>query len=92
MNQNGKGKGKLVPTGKVEPALNVNYDIDHVFSELPNAFGRPVNRKQALVRSITCENGQPIPLGDCDLLVDKEILRLRHTTDNPEWLVLSSDG
>ena len=92
MNQNGQGKGRLVPTGKMGPALNVNYDIDHVTAEQPNALGPPVKGKRARVHSITCENGQPIPLGDCDLLVENEILRLRHTADNPEWLVLSSDA
>jgi hypothetical protein len=30
-------------------------------------------------------------LGDYDLLVGEEILRLKHVASDPEWLVLSSD-
>jgi NADH:ubiquinone oxidoreductase subunit C len=33
-----------------------------------------------------------IPPGDFDLLADNKILRLKHTTNDPEWLVLSSNA
>jgi hypothetical protein len=48
-------------------------------------------RRRAVVDSIAAEPGQNIALGDYDLHVGEEILRLKHVADNPEWLVLSSD-
>ena len=82
MKATGKGTGKLVPTGKSEPKIDVAYDISHRATEtcsLPE------------VHEIASLKGEKLPYGDCDLLVGSEILRLRHCDHGPEWLVLSTD-
>jgi hypothetical protein len=48
-------------------------------------------RQKAIVHSIDAEVGQQIALGDYDLLVGDEIVRLKHISGDPEWLVLSSN-
>jgi hypothetical protein len=48
-------------------------------------------RQKAIVHSIDAEVGQHIDLGDYDLLVGEEIVRLKHIAGDPEWLVLSSN-
>jgi hypothetical protein len=90
MAQDGSGRGRLVPTGKSTPSLDVNYEIFHRFLDTNLLNGLATSRKTAVVRSISCDNGQAVPLGDFDLLVDKEIIRLKHISSDPEWLVLSS--
>jgi len=90
MIQDGKGKGKLTPTGKIGAAMDVTYEISHkpANGALDNAGS---GKRIAHIHSITCESGEPLPTGDCDLLVDNQILRLRHNPAGPEWLVLSLD-
>jgi hypothetical protein len=90
MAQDGSGRGRLVPTGKSTPSLDVNYEIIHRFLDTNLLNGLATSRKTAVVRSISCDNGQAVPLGDFDLLVDEEIIRLKHISSDPEWLVLSS--
>jgi hypothetical protein len=92
MAQDGSGRGKLVPTGKSTPSLDVNYEIFHRFLETNILNGLATSRKTAVVRSLSCDNGQVVPLGDFDLLVDQEIIRLKHISSDPEWLVLSSNA
>jgi hypothetical protein len=87
----GYGKGKLVPTGTREPAIYVSYKISQQLVEANGASGSFL-RKKAVVHSIAAEAGQHIALGDYDLLVGEEILRLKHIASDPEWLVLSSDS
>jgi hypothetical protein len=82
MRANGKGTGKLVPTGKSEPEIDVTFDIWH--RSLENCSVTEVNEIASL-------KGEKLPYGDCDLLVGTEILRLRHCDHGPEWLVLSTD-
>jgi hypothetical protein len=86
----GSGKGKLVPTGFREPAISVSYKISQQLVEATSANGSFL-RKKAVVHSISAEAGQNIALGDYDLLVGGEILRLKHIASDPGWLVLSSD-
>jgi hypothetical protein len=86
----GYGKGRLVPTGTREPAIYVSYKISQQLVEATSASGSFL-RKKAVVHSIAAEAGQTIALGDYDLLVGDEILRLKHIASDPEWLVLSSD-
>jgi hypothetical protein len=87
----GNGKGKLVPTGTREPAIYVSYQISQQLVESNGASGSFL-RKKAVVHSIAAEAGQDIALGDYDLLIGGEILRLKHIASDPEWLVLSSDA
>jgi hypothetical protein len=85
----GYGKGRLVPTGKIGPAMYVSYQISQqlVKADSQGSF----LRERAIVHSIKPEPGQTIGLGDFDLLVGEEIVRLKHIDSEPEWLVLSSD-
>jgi hypothetical protein len=92
MAQDGCGRGKLVPTGKSTPSLDVNYEIIHRLLETNLINGLATSRKTAIVRSLSCANGQAVPLGDFDLLVKEEIIRLKHISSDPEWLVLSSNA
>ena len=92
MQTNGEGLGVLVPTGKSQPVRNVRYEISHVAASSRIPGGELINRNQAVVHFITCGDGGPIPLGDFDLVVGRELLRLKHMSSAPEWLVLSSNG
>jgi hypothetical protein len=92
MCQSGLGKGILVPTGKHAPALGVDYEISHYIAETRMSDGVVIKHKRAAVQFLTENNGQPIPLGDFDLVIGNEIVRLKHIVDDPEWLVLSSDA
>jgi hypothetical protein len=83
--QDGQGKGRLAPTGKIGAAIDVTYNISHKTVE-------PGGGRVAIIHSITCDSNNPLPMGDCDLLVGTDILRLRHTDDDPEWLVLSTSA
>ena len=87
----GSGKGKLVPRGSREPAIYVSYKISQQLVEA-NGSGGSFLRKKAVVHSIAAEAGQKIALGDYDLVVGGEILRLKHIASDPEWLVLSSNA
>jgi hypothetical protein len=87
----GNGKGKLVPTGTREPAIYVSYQISQQLVESTGSGGGFL-RKKAVVHSIAAEAGQDIALGDYDLLIGGDILRLKHIASDPEWLVLSSDA
>lgn len=87
----GYGKGRLVPTGKGGPAIYVSYKISQQFVEAKDANGS-YRRQKAVVHSIAAEAGQRIELGDYDLLVGEDVLRLKHIDSDPEWLVLSSDA
>jgi hypothetical protein len=49
-------------------------------------------RQKAVVHSIDAEVDQPIGLGDYDLLIGDEIIRLKHIADDPAWLILSSNA
>jgi hypothetical protein len=86
----GYGKARLVPTGKVGPVTYVSYKISHQLVETTNDNGSFL-RQKAIVHSIDAEVGQQIALGDYDLLVGDEIVRLKHISGDPEWLVLSSN-
>jgi hypothetical protein len=87
----GYGKGRLVPTGKHEPAIYVSYKISRQMVESKDAKGSSL-RQKAVVHSIAAEPGQNIGLGDFDLLIGDEVVRLKHIESDPEWLVLSSDA
>jgi hypothetical protein len=86
----GQGKGRLVPTGRLEPALDVSYKISHVFSENTALRSQPL--RKAVVDYITCDPAEHIPLGDFDLLADNKFIRLKHIANDSEWLVLSSNA
>jgi hypothetical protein len=90
MIKDGKGKAKLTPTGKIGAALDVTYDMTHIPANGASNNGAS-GKTIAHIHSITCDSGEPLPIGDCDLLVGNEILRLRHNPGDPEWLVLSLD-
>jgi hypothetical protein len=92
MCQNGPGKGTLVPAGKHAPALGVDYEISHYLAETKISGGAVIQHKRAAVQFLKENKGQPIPLGDFDLVIGDEIVRLKHIVDDPEWLVLSSDA
>ena len=47
---------------------------------------------KTVVHSIDAEADQKIGLGDYDLLVGDEVLRLKHIAGDPEWLILSSNA
>jgi hypothetical protein len=86
----GYGKGRLVPTGKRGPGIYVSYKISQQLVETRDANGSFL-RKKAVVHSIDAEAGQDIGLGDYDLLVGDEIVRLKRIASDPEWLILSSN-
>ena len=92
MIQDGEGNGILVPTGKLEPALEVSFDISHEGVETTSSGGPAESPGTAIVHFISCHDGQAIPAGDWDLLIGDHLLRLRHMTSDPEWLVLSSNA
>jgi hypothetical protein len=87
----GYGKGRLIPTGTRGPAIYVSYKISQQLVETTDSNG-PSLRQKAIVHAITAEAGQQIGLGDFDLLVGDEMVRLKHVASDPEWLVLSSDA
>ena len=87
----GYGKGRLVPTGKRGPVTYVSYKISQQIVETTDSNG-PSLRQKAIVHSIDAEVGQHIGLGDYDLLVGDEIVRLKHVAGDPAWLVLSSNA
>ena len=87
----GYGKGKLVPTGKIGPAMYVSYKISQQMVKTNDVHGSSM-REKAVVHSIEAEPGQNIQLGDFDLIVGEEILRLKHIASEPEWLILSSNA
>jgi hypothetical protein len=91
MTQHIQGRGRLVPTGKWEPSVAVSYQISQQLVETKE-FNGSVLRQKAVVHSIATETGQHIALGDFDLLVGNEIVRLKHVASDPEWLVLSSNA
>jgi hypothetical protein len=68
----------------------VSYQISQQPVETTVA-NRSVIRQQPVVHSIAAEAGQHIPLGDFDLVVGDERVRLKHVASEPEWLVLSSN-
>jgi hypothetical protein len=81
----------LAPTGKHAPAVGVNYEISHYFSET-REDGRAIKHRRAAVEFVAERQGQPIPLGDYDLIIGDEIVRLKHIDGDPAWLVLSSNA
>jgi len=91
MHQNRLGKGRLVPTGKWEPSIDVSYRISQQLVETTDSNGSFL-RQKPVVHSIAAEAGQHIALGDFDLLVGDELVRLKHVANDPEWLVLSSNA
>jgi len=91
MLKDGEGNGRLVPTGKLEPALKVSFEISHKALHSESVGGR-IGKQTAVVHFISCDDGRLIPAGDYDLLIGSEILRLRRTMSHPEWLVLSSNA
>ena len=80
-----------MPTGKGGPAIYVSYKISRQFVEAQDSKGS-FRRQKAVVDSIAAEAGQHIELGDFDLLVGEDVLRLKHIDSDPEWLILSSDA
>ncbi|MGC2400171.1 MAG: hypothetical protein WA510_10330 [Acidobacteriaceae bacterium] len=86
----GYGKGRLVPTGKLGPAIYVSYKISQQLVKTNDSHGSFL-REKAVVHAIEPEPGQSIGLGDFDLIIGGEIVRLKHVASDPEWLVLSSD-
>jgi hypothetical protein len=92
MCQSGNGRGVLLPSRKHSPAIGVKYEITHFIAEMKESNGMPVRQNRAAVRSLSDDKGQPIPLGDFDLIINDEIIRLKHVDDDPEWLVLSSQA
>jgi hypothetical protein len=86
----GYGKGRLVPSGKLGPVTYVSYKISLQMVQTTDSNGSFL-RQKATVHAITAEAGQHIGLGDFDLLVGDDIVRLKHIAGDPEWLVLSSD-
>ena len=92
MKANGQGKGKIVPTGKSEPRIDVEYDIGHKPIQTQESKAPVPRFSMPIVHSITPLNeGETLPMGECDLLIGDELLRLRHREQHPEWLVLSLD-
>jgi hypothetical protein len=87
----GYGKARLVPTGKGGPVTYVSYKISHQLVETTSPNGSFL-RQKAIVHSIDAEVGQQIGLGDYDLLVGDEVVRLKHVAGDPGWLVLSSNA
>ena len=86
----GYGKGRLVPTGKRGPVVYVSYKISQQLVKTTDSNGSFL-RQKAVVHSIEAEVDQQIGLGDYDLLVGDEVVRLKHIASDPEWLVLSSN-
>jgi hypothetical protein len=86
----GYGKGRLVPTGKLGPTIYVSYKISRQLVKTNDGNGSFL-REKAVVDAIEPEPGQSIGLGDFDLIIGGEIVRLKHIASDPEWLVLSSD-
>ena len=86
----GIGKGLLMPTGKHFPVIDVRFEISHRIAETNANNGSVVKQKRATIHCEAEGSGQQLPLGDFDLVVGDEIIRLKHTADHPEWLVLSS--
>ena len=78
-----------MPTGKRGPVVYVSYKISQQLVRMTDANGSFM-RLKTIVHSIESEADQRIGLGDYDLLVGDEILRLKHIAGDPEWLVLSS--
>ena len=92
MKATGQGHGKIVQTGKSEPRIDVAYDIAHEPVKTQDSEGAAAQCSVPIVHSITpLKEGETLPLGDCDLVIDNELLRLRHRAQHPEWLVLSLD-
>jgi hypothetical protein len=87
--ETGFGTGTLVPSGKRAPAINVSFKISQQMVQTRD--GNCALRPRPIVQSVAAEAGQPIGLGDFDLLVGKELVRLKHVANDPEWLVLSSN-
>jgi hypothetical protein len=87
----GYGKGRLMPTGKRGPVVYVSYKISQQLVQSTDANGSFM-RQKTIVHSIDAEADQQIGLGDYDLLVGDEILRLKHIAGDPEWLILSSNA
>ena len=54
------GKGKLVPTGKSEPTLDVSYGISHPVSDENDIGISSLQKKKAVVHFILCDNGRPV--------------------------------
>ena len=86
MKADGEGTGKLVLTGVSDPKIAVNYKLSHKVVEI-NGVCCSVPR----VHLIASAKGEQLPIGDCGLIVGNEILRLRHCSADPEWIVLSMD-
>jgi hypothetical protein len=87
--EQGFGKGTLVPSGKRAPAINVSFKISQQMVQTRDGSG--ASGPRPVVHSVAAEAGQPIELGDFDLLVGKELVRLKHVANEPKWLVLSSN-
>ncbi len=87
----GYGKGRLKPTGKQGPVVYVSYKISQQLVRTTDAQGSFM-RQKTVVHSIDAEADQKIGLGDYDLVVGDEVLRLKHIAGDPEWLILSSNA
>ena len=85
-----EGTGKLVPTGYSGPAVTVSFVISFSTKEIANPSGKPVRQNLTKIHSITPLKGAQVPPGDYDLIVGKDLLRVRRNLGNPEWIVLSN--
>jgi hypothetical protein len=74
----GIGKGQLVRTGRSQPRFDVSYKVSSPTSRRP------------IIDSVQSDDGRQLPMGDWDLIVGRQLIRLRHSEQQPEWLVLSS--
>jgi hypothetical protein len=90
MSQSAAGRGYVVPTGKHAPCFGVRYEISHNVTNVVKSNGIAVKVETASAQIATLDSNHAIPLGDFDLIVNDEIIRLKHVSDDPEWLVLSS--
>jgi hypothetical protein len=88
--EQGLKTGTLVPSGKRAPAISVSFQISQQMVQARDGDG--ALRPRPVVHSIAAVAGQPIELGDFDLFVGKELVRLKHVANEPEWLVLSSNA
>jgi hypothetical protein len=86
----GRGNGLLKSSDRRVPTVSVVYEISHHQSGSGRPNGLSVVQKVASVRIVDAEDGKSFPLGDYDLLVGSEIVRLKHVAEDPKWLVLSS--
>jgi hypothetical protein len=85
------GKGQLVRTGRSSPRFVVDYKIGFASGQRQGTREPLANPRRPFIDSVESEDGQELPMGDCDLIVGKQLIRVRHSDRDPEWLILSSN-